>query len=152
MPVGGALGGPAGRPVGGSAVGFCKNGEHGGKHAQAQREQHGIGRAAVQAGRFVEAGEVGKVRTRAAGFDRLGDHRRRSPRDAGPRDGLGPAEDGEHEETHREGAAGGAFGEERQGEQRRRDALRRPPVLQRTRHLRASFARAYPAARSEGGG
>jgi len=80
----------------------------------------------VTGGRFVEAPP--------GGLDFPGDEH--------PRDRLGPAEEGEHEEADGEAAAGGALCEERKGQQCRCDAWKRPPVLQCTRHVRASF---YPA-------
>jgi len=61
------------------------------------------------------------------------------PGDIHARNRLGPAEDGEHKEADGEGAAGGALGKHGQGQKRRRDALKRPLVLQCTRHVRASF-------------
>jgi len=142
-------GGPVGRPAGGTVVdeddgpavknvlGVGKHVEHGGKHAQAQREQHGIGGAVVQAARFVEAGEIGKGHVRAAGVDRLGDQRRRRPGDEAARDGFGTVEDGKNEEADREGTGRRAFGQQRQGEQRPGDAPECPPVLQRAFHRRA---------------
>jgi len=97
---------------------------------QAERQAFGLGRTAAHGKRFREAGQF-----RPVDLDRPGDE--------GPPYRLGPAEDGKYEEADGEGAAGSALGDERQGEKRRRDAPQRPPVLQNTRHLRASFARTY---------
>ena len=144
----GGVGCPAGEIIGGTAVFARQHAEQGGEHAQAQRQQLGPGGAVMRRGRLVgseqiQQGEVGaeKVREGTAGLHRLGDQRRHLPGDEGPGDFFGPAEDGEHGEADGQGAGDGALGEEREDQQRRHDALQRPPVLKNTRHLRASVCR-----------
>jgi len=131
-------GGTEGGIVVGTAVGARQRSEYGGEHAQAQRQERGIGGAVVQSKRFIEEGQVRDRQFRAIGLNRASHET--------PRDRLGPAEEGKDEEADGKGTAGGALGKERERKQRRCDALQRPPVLQRTRHVRASFARAYSGA------
>lgn len=119
----------------------CKRVEDGGEQAQAQGEHPGVSGTAVQDGRFGVAGPVG---ARPAAPDFPGDER--------PRHGLGPAENGKHEEADGIGAAGSALGEQRQGEKCRRDARECPPVLQRALQFGASIGRTYPMAVFQAGG
>ncbi len=59
-PAGGTVVGEAGRTVVADVFRIREHAEHGGEDAQAQRQEHGVSGAVVHAGRFVEAGEVGK--------------------------------------------------------------------------------------------
>jgi hypothetical protein len=115
------LAGPQ-RPPGGTAFGFRQRVEHCRQHAQTQCQDLGVGRAATHRKLVIEAVD--------------GDF----PGDEGPRDRLGPPQEGKYEKADGEGSTGGALGKERQAEQRRRNARQPSPVRSFTAHLRASVS------------
>jgi len=116
---------PAGGAVGGTAVHVRQHIDHCSEHAQAQGQEFDVGGTAAQGERFREAGHVGAVGSNFPGNE-------------GPRHRLGPGEDGMHEEADGEGTAGGAVGDERQGEQRRSNARKQPPVPECSFHVGSS--------------